>query len=173
MLTAPLARTAGVNPPILPVQGYAVTVPIRAEHMDEVPCVGGVLESAHVAHSRFGGHLRLSTGAVIGGKHTTVPAHARAHLRAAGEQLFPAALEWSEAVFQAGHRPMTPHGLPLIGPTAVAGLYVNSGHGSLGWTQSVGSADLLACLLSGQTPPVDPTPYLPRPRSRTSVPRHG
>lgn len=156
-----LARAAGVRVPILPVKGYAATVPITVT--DGAPRIGGVLENKHVAFSRMGDHLRLSTGAEIGRSDHDVDDEAVRLLRGAGEELFPAALDWQAATFRAEHRPMTPTGLPLIGPTRRPGLHLVAGHGSLGWTQAAGSADLLVHLLTGATPPVDPRPYLPVP----------
>lgn len=156
--TRALARTAGIGAPILPVKGYAATVAVRDPA--RAPDVGGVLESKHVAFSRMGDHLRLSTGAEIGADNHVVTADARRLLEAAGEQLFPGVLDWTSAVFRAEHRPMTPGGLPLIGGTDVPGLYLNAGHGSLGWTQAAGSADVLAHLIQGEPPPIDATPFL-------------
>ncbi|RFU39817.1 FAD-dependent oxidoreductase [Actinomadura logoneensis] len=154
-----LARTAGVRVPILPVKGYAATVPVHEPGL--APDVGGVVEGLHVAYSRMGERLRLSTGAEIGCTDHDVAGQAARLLRRAGEWLFPGALDWSSATYRAEHRPMTPTGLPLIGPTGVPGLYLNAAHGSLGWTQAAGSADLLAHLLMGLPPPIDPTPFLP------------
>ena len=60
-----------------------------------------------------------------------------------------------------GLRPMVPDGVPLIGPTHVPGLYLNTGHGHLGWTQAAGSGALLADLMTGREPPIEPTRYAP------------
>ena len=121
--TARLARQLGIRTGILPVKGTAATVPIiRPEDPELVPAVGGVFEDAHVAFSRTEQHLRLSTGAEIGNANPSVSQSSRAHLREAGDKLFPEAVRWSEARFESGFRPMTAHGLPLIGPTRVSGL---------------------------------------------------
>lgn len=168
--TARLARRAGQPTRILPVKGAAATVPILPDHDKAVPAVGGVREDVHVAFSRTRSHLRLSTGAVIGSSDPTVDADTRCRLQQAGEALFPGALDWSAARFEAGFRPMTPHGLPLIGPARTPGLWLNSGHGSLGWTQAAGSATLLAGLLTGTAPPIDPTPFRPSANHQTKEP---
>jgi D-amino-acid dehydrogenase len=68
--------------------------------------------------------------------------------------LFPGG-DVSEALFWSGLRPMTPDGTPVIGPTKIAGLFLNTGHGTLGWTMSSGSACVIADLLSGRTPEID------------------
>lgn len=159
--TTRLARRAGQPTRILPVKGGAATVPIRVECDKDVPAVGGVLEDLHVAFSRTKSHLRLSTGAEIGSTDRSVDTVTRDHLQRAGDTLFPGALEWSAARFEAGFRPMTAHGLPLIGQARIPGLWINSGHGSLGWTQAAGSGALLAALLTGAQPPINPTPFRP------------
>lgn len=168
--TRRLARTAGVRAPILPVKGYAATVPILKP--DRAPQVGGVLEGLHVAFSRMGDCLRLATGAEIGRADHDVVEHARRVLERAGEQLFPGALDWARAEYRAEHRPMTPTGLPMVGPTSVPGLYLDAAHGSLGWTQAAGSADLLTDLVKGTPPPIDPTPFLPTRPSRSAGTTH-
>ncbi len=158
--TRRLAKTVGIQAPILPVKGYAATVPII--DATRAPETGGVLESSHVAFSRMGDYLRLSTGAEIGRTDHVVTDGAKQQLQGAAESLFPGALDWSRATFRAEHRPMTPHGLPLVGATKVSGLYLNSGHGSLGWTQAAGSADVLAHVMGGTRSPIDPDSYRPR-----------
>jgi D-amino-acid dehydrogenase len=163
-----LARTVGVRAPILPVKGYAATVPVIDP--GGAPDIGGVLESRHVAFSRMGNRLRLSTGAEIGRTDHDVPEQIMRLLRRSGEGLFPGALDWISAECRAEHRPMTPTGLPMIGPTQIPGLYLDAGHGSLGWTQAAGSADLLTHLVRGTPPPIDPTPFLPtRPTRHAGV----
>lgn len=162
--TRALARTAGLRLPILPVKGYSATVPIIDS--SRVPAVGGVLETRHVAFSRTETHLRLATGAEIGRGDDHVPAGVQEYLRGTGRAVFGDAADWSVARYEAGHRPMTPHGLPLVGATGIPGLWLNSGHGSLGWTQAAGSADLLAQLLTGTTPAISPIPYEPKGPSR-------
>ena len=157
--TRNLALTAGVRAPILPVKGYAATVPVKAR--GGAPTVGGVLESRHVAFSRMGDRVRLSTGAEIGRTDHYVTEPMRQLLQHAGEDLFPGALDWPSATYRSEHRAMTPCGLPMIGPTRIPGLYLDAAHGSLGWTQAAGSADLLTHLIRGTPSPIDPTPFLP------------
>jgi D-amino-acid dehydrogenase len=157
--TRSLARTVGVRAPILPVKGYAATVPVIDP--ERAPDVGGVLESRHVAFSRMGDRLRLSTGAEIGRTDHDVHEQTMRLLERSGELLFPGALDWTSAEYRAEHRPMTPTGLPIIGPTQIPGLYLDAAHGSLGWTQAAGSADLLTHLVRGTPPSIDPTPFLP------------
>ena len=70
--------------------------------------------------------------------------------------LFPGG-DITKASFWSGLRPMTPDGTPVIGATKVAGLFLNTGHGTLGWTMSCGSARLIADLISGRKPEIDVT----------------
>ena len=93
--TRNLALTAGVRAPILPVKGYAATVPVKPA--GGAPTVGGVLESRHVAFSRMGDRLRLSTGAEIGRTDHYVTEPMMQLLKQAGEDLFPGALDWPSA----------------------------------------------------------------------------
>lgn len=157
--SAPLARDAGLSLPIIPGKGYSATVPITDP--GAVPRIGGVDERAHVAFSVMQDSLRISSTAEFAGEDMSAQQADYADIRRTADRLFPNALDWSNAVFNTGARPATPSGVPIIGLTHVPGLAVNSGHGHLGWTQACGSATLLADLISGRTPAIDPTPYQP------------
>ena len=124
--TRKLARTAAVRAPILPVKGYAATVPVT--DVGGAPRVAGVLENRHVAFSRMGDRLRLSTGAEIGRTDHDVTEPMMRLLKQAGEDLCPGALDWPSARYRAEHRPMTPSGLPMIGPTRTPGLDPSTRH---------------------------------------------
>ncbi|QJU55125.1 FAD-dependent oxidoreductase [Herbiconiux sp. KACC 21604] len=162
--TAELARTAGLRLPILPAKGYAATVPIRPGA--SVADVGGVDERAHVAFSRMGDALRLSSTAEFAGYDSGSNPGDYDSIRATGDRLFPGALDWAGAEFHVGWRPATPDGNPILGRTALRGLYVNSGHGHLGWTQAAGSAEIVADQIDGIEPAIDTQPYR-TPRGRT------
>jgi D-amino-acid dehydrogenase len=152
-----LARTAGVRLPVQPARGYAVTV--RIADQDRVPLIGGVAEDEHVAWSRTATHVRISSSAEFCA--VTAPAATDSYdgIRRVADVIFGGALDWDTAAYHVGYRPMTPAGLPFIGPTPVGGLFVNTGHSHLGWTQACGSARLLADQLSGRIPDLDPAPY--------------
>ena len=155
--TRDLARGVGVRLPMLPVKGYALTVPPRTGVT--LPELGGVDETRHVAFSTTAGGLRLSSMAeFIGYDSTSTPA-SYASIREAGEAILPGALDWDRAEYFTGWRPSTPHSNPFIGESRVEGLFINSGHSHLGWTQASGSAELLADLMQGRTPEIDPTAY--------------
>jgi len=91
-----------------------------------------------------------------------LPEPAINELKTSAAEIFPHALDFSDSATLspwAGFRPATPTGLPLIGPSPIPGLFLNTGHGSLGWTLACGSAALLAAQIDGDPPPIDPAPY--------------
>jgi D-amino-acid dehydrogenase len=166
--SANLARTAGLRLPIEPARGYSATVPIIDS--DRVPMIGGVAEDQHVAFSRTSTHLRISSTAEFSGHDRQPDPTAHDSIRRLATLLFGSAVDWSRATYHSGLRPMTPAGLPLIGPTRVAGLFVNAGHSHLGWTQACGSARLLADQVAGRTPEIDTRPYAPDSPARRPSP---
>ena len=80
-------------------------------------------------------------------------------IRAAANELFPGALDWNSVDYRSGLRPMTPDGPPIIGPTRLNNLHINTGHSHVGWTMACGSASLLAAELAGRASLIDPTLY--------------
>jgi D-amino-acid dehydrogenase len=154
-----LARTMGVRVPVYPAKGYTLTAAIKDP--DRAPHVGGIDERSLVAWSRFGTDIRMSaTAEFVGYDRSSTPAD-YAGIIAAGEQLFPGAIDWDSARYRTGLRPMTPDGPPLIGLGRHDNLYYNTGHGHVGWTMACGSARMLADLIDGRRPDIDPTPYAP------------
>jgi D-amino-acid dehydrogenase len=154
-----LTRTMGVRIPIYPAKGYTLTATIKEP--DRAPHVGGIDERSLVAWSRFGGDIRMSaTAEFVGYDRSFTPAD-YAGIIEAGEQLFPGAIAWDSARYRTGLRPMTPDGPPLIGLGRHDNLYYNTGHGHVGWTMACGSARMLADLIEGRRPDIDPTPYSP------------
>jgi D-amino-acid dehydrogenase len=77
------------------------------------------------------------------------------------DELFPGAFDASKAEHWAGLRPMMPNSVPVIGPTRVRNLYVDTGHGHVGWTMAAGSGSLLADLVAGRKPAIDPVGLMP------------
>ena len=125
-----------------------------------LPELGGVDETRHVAFSTMATGLRLSSMAEFMGYNDTRSEASYESIREAGEALLPGKLDWARAKTFTGWRPSTPSSTPLIGSTRVDGLFVNSGHSHLGWTQATGSARMLADLITGVRPEIDPTPYV-------------
>jgi D-amino-acid dehydrogenase len=154
-----LTRTMGVRIPVYPAKGYTLTATVK--DTERAPRVGGIDERSLVAWSRFGGDIRMSaTAEFVGYDRSSTPAD-YAGIIAAGEQLFPGAIDWDTARYRTGLRPMTPDGPPLIGLGRHDNLYYNTGHGHVGWTMACGSARMLADLIDGRQPDIDPTPYAP------------
>lgn len=139
--------------PVYPVKGYSITVPIKNE---ELAPVSTVMDEAHkVAITRLGSRIRVGGMAEIAGFSTDLPQARRDTLTHSVEDLFGGAGDQSQAKFWSGLRPMTPDGTPVIGSTKLSNLSINSGHGTLGWTMSCGSAKLLADIISGNKPEIE------------------
>ncbi|MFJ9179282.1 D-amino acid dehydrogenase [Streptomyces sp. NPDC102360] len=156
---ADLAATAGVHLPVYPAKGYSVTVPWR----DGEPALGtgGIDETTLVAWSPFEDGLRLSATAEFAGHDTTFRSRDFAAIRDAGDRLFPGRLDWEQAHYRAGLRPMTPDGPPFLGRTHHSNLLVNAGHGHLGWTMASGSARIIRDLVAGRPSPIPVEAYSP------------
>ena len=158
--TAPLLRTVGVNLPIYPGKGYSATFKILKPEL--APQVSLLDDSVKCAMSRLDGHLRIAGTIEVGGYDTsldTALAHARcAMLARRVETVFPGVCdtrseeEGGSPNYWTGLRPATPTNIPYIGKTKVKKLWVNAGHGTLGWTHGAGSGKAIAELISGQKP---------------------
>lgn len=141
----------GIRPPIYPLKGYALTAPARSG----APAMSGVDEEGYVAWSRFGDRLRITSFAELGGYDTAIDAGRVAELGAKARALFPDGADWEKAEPWCGLRPMTPTGMPVIGRSRIDNLWLNTGHGSLGWSMSCGSARLFSDLFSGRPAALD------------------
>jgi D-amino-acid dehydrogenase len=140
-----LAATAGVKLPIEPVKGYSVTAPARPD----APFVSLTDRTEKIVFAHLGGRLRAAAFADLDGWSPAANPDRARQLLALARRLFPHGAEWSRAEpVWAGQRPMTPSGVPLIGESGVPGLYLNAGHGGLGWTLACGAGKRLAGMLS-------------------------
>jgi D-amino-acid dehydrogenase len=152
-----VAATAGLSLPIYPVKGYSVTV--AAPESSPLPHLGLVDAERRIVISRFGDELRAGGTAEFTGHDTRVPPWRVAPILAALGELFPDAplpAAPANAKPWAGLRPMTPDGLPILGPApGLAGLFLNTGHGPLGWTLACASARLVADGIAGRQPTID------------------
>ena len=148
-LVAPL----GIRLPVYPVKGYSLTVPIVDAARAPVSTL--MDESYKVAITRLGDRIRIGGMAEISGFSHDLPAARRATLEHSAGTLFPGAGDMARASFWSGLRPMTPDSTPVLGPTSIANLFLNTGHGTLGWTMACGSARVIADLIGGRSPDID------------------
>lgn len=149
-----LGRRYGIDLPVYPVKGYTVTVPLDAP--ERGPTMGGVDEDRLIAYSRLGDRLRLAATAEFAGfdrRHG--PDDFAALFRTAGE-LFPGAFDRSKAEMWAGLRPMMPNSVPVIGRARYSNLFLDTGHGHVGWTMAAGSGKFLADHVAGRKTEIDP-----------------
>lgn len=151
--SAALLRPLGLELPVFPVKGYSVTLPAGAG--DAAPHVSLTDEEHKLVFSRLGDRLRVAGMADIDGYQTEVdPRRCGAILERVFE-LFPRAGDRARVQYWAGLRPATPGNVPLIGETRFPNLFLNTGHGTLGFTLACGSAAALAQIMSGRRPEVD------------------
>ncbi|MEQ9562142.1 MAG: D-amino acid dehydrogenase [Woeseiaceae bacterium] len=155
-----LLRPLGVSLPIRPAKGYSVT--IDAGHLSNTPRIPVLDDSMHAGVTPLDSRLRLVGTAEFTGFDTRIEQVRVDSLFDMLQALFPALdarIDRNKATPWAGLRPMSADGKPIVGATDVEGLYVNTGHGHLGWTMAMGSGELLADLMHGNKPPIDPSPF--------------
>ena len=151
--SAALARPLGLDLPIYPVKGYAITVPITDDA--RAPKSGIMDEALKVAITRMGRHIRAAGTAEIGARDASASKAACATTIKSVASLFGGGVDMSRAEYWAGLRPMTPDGAPIIGRTRYANLYLATGGGSNGWTTACGVGRVTADIVSGKTPEID------------------
>lgn len=151
--SAPLGRRLGLRVPVRPVKGYSATLPVGG--WNNAPAMPVVDYHHKIAVTPLGARLRLAGTAEFAGFDTAPNPRRAAMLLEAFEGLFPHHPKSVAPQHWQGLRPMCPDGRPIIGGTRYPNLYLNTGHGPLGWTLSCGSAKSLADLIVGQTPAVD------------------
>ncbi|MBZ9670160.1 D-amino acid dehydrogenase [Mesorhizobium sp. B2-1-8] len=139
--------------PVYPVKGYSITVPIKDAALAPVSTV--MDETYKVAITRLGDRIRVGGTAEISGFDLRLHESRRRTLEHSVGDLFPGSGAMREATFWCGLRPMTPDGPPLIGRTELSNLFLNTGHGTLGWTMACGSAKVLADIISNRVPDID------------------
>jgi D-amino-acid dehydrogenase len=147
-----LLRGLGISLPIYPVKGYSITLPLEAG--DEAPTVSLTDHARKIVISRLGNRLRVAGTAELAGYDTAInDVRCEALVRRCFE-LFPKAGRPDAAEYWTGLRPATPSNLPYIGRSRYPNLYLNTGHGTLGWTMACGSGQALADIVSGKQPAV-------------------
>jgi D-amino-acid dehydrogenase len=159
--SARLVRPLGLHLPIYPVRGYSATFEI--DRTDALPTLPMLDTASRFVTLRLGERgLRIAGLADFAGPHRRIRPRRIASLLAGARRLLPelaSELAVERAELWAGLRPVTPDGVPLLGPTRITGLHVNAGHGPMGWTMACGSADLVAAGLCGEEPRIEMDAY--------------
>jgi len=148
-----LLRTIGIRLPIYPIKGYSITLPITDP--DFAPRSTIMDETFKVGVTRLGDRIRVAGQAEIIGYNQKLGRHATDAVRHVVTDMFPKGGDVSKAEGWTGLRPMTPDGTPVIGATRYDNLFLNTGHGTLGWTMSCGSARAVADIVMEKTPEID------------------
>jgi len=143
----------GVRIPVYPVKGYSLTIPTQGFEAAPQMCLTD--ESAKLAISPLGQRLRVAGTAELSGYDVQVDVERCRSILHRVRQLFPNAGAFDRAQFWAGLRPATPGNVPIIGRTRLPNLYLNTGHGTLGWTLACGSGHAIADIISGREPEVE------------------
>ena len=147
-----LLRPLGINIPVYPAKGYSATIPLSDRSV--APTVAMTDDGHKIVFSRLGQRLRVAGTAEFNGYNTE---HNEVRCQALIQRthaLFPELNPAGEPEFWNGLRPATPSNVPLVGKTRMPNLFLNTGHGTLGWTMACGSGQALADIVSGKPPDV-------------------
>ena len=148
-----LTRRIGIDLPIYPAKGYSATVNVI--DAAKAPRVSITDDAAKIVFSRLGNRLRIAGTAELSGYSLELNKVRCEALTRRAQLVFPDAADYSNATYWTGLRPSTPSNVPLIGRTKYDNLFLNTGHGTLGWTMAAGSGAALADIVSGRQPEVD------------------
>ncbi len=147
------AKQVGIDLPIYPAKGYSVTMPVKdPTYAHQVSLTD---DEFKLVFSRLGDRLRIAGTAEFNGYDRDLNRVRCEAIVRRTEELFPGAGDASQAQFWTGLRPATPSNVPIIGRSKISNLFLNTGHGTLGWTHSCGSGKSIARIVSGQKPEVD------------------
>ena len=147
-----LGRSIGIDLPIYPLKGYSLTAPIRDGHCAPVVSVTDIEKK--ILYAQIGTQLRVAAMADMVGEDDRIDPLRMASLYRSVRATFPRAAQYDASTEWAGLRPATPSGAPILGATPLRGLWLNVGHGALGFTLSFGCANILANLITGQPSPI-------------------
>ncbi len=148
--STPLLAPLGIDLPVYPLKGYSLTLPITDAAMAPTSTI--LDESYKVAVTRFDERIRVGGMAELAGFDLTLNPRRRQTLEKVVNDLYPHGGDLARAEFWTGLRPATPDGTPVVGASGLDNLYLNTGHGTLGWTMACGSGRYLADLMSGHAP---------------------
>lgn len=146
-----LVQPLGLRLPLVPAKGYSITLAAG----NGAPHVSITDDEHKIVFSRLGDRLRVAGTAEMTGYDTTLTPARWQVVRRQAMSLFPNGGDYDNAEPWTGLRPTTPDSVPILGPTRIRNLYLNTGHGTLGWTMSCGSARVIADLVSGRKPEID------------------
>jgi D-amino-acid dehydrogenase len=151
LMLAPL----GIKLPIYPCKGYSISIDTTG--YSGAPETALIDDSVKMVYSRLGAHLRVAGTAELDGYNLRMSPRRQKLIVDKALELFPNSGDRSSIDFWSGLRPVTPDSAPVLGDTKYANLYLNTGHGTLGWTMSCGSAKAVADLISDKTPDISLT----------------
>ena len=150
--TRGLLEPLGLDLPVYPVKGYSLTIPMKDEAAAPVSTI--LDETYKIAVTRFDDRIRVGGMAELSGFDLRLKDARRKTLELVVNDLFPDSGHVAQAEFWTGLRPMTPDSTPIVGPTRYGNLFLNTGHGTLGWTMACGSGKLVADQVMGQRPAI-------------------
>jgi D-amino-acid dehydrogenase len=140
----------GIACPVYPAKGYSATFDILDE--DAAPGLSLTDNANKMVYTRMGTRLRMAGTAEMAGYARGLNTIRCDNMLRQAREMFPTALDFDNVRFWSGLRPATPSSVPVIGRTKIRNLYLNTGHGTLGWTMGAGSGRALADLISGRQP---------------------
>lgn len=155
----PLLAPFGINPLIYPLKGYSLTLPVCGSHT--APDISVTDFERKTVYARLGDRLRIAAMVDIVGYDHSLPTGRLTSLRRIASETFPHAGDFVRAEPWAGLRPATPTGLPVLGASSLSNLWLNLGHGALGFTLAAGSARLLSELISGRQSSINMHAFAP------------
>ncbi|WP_312124524.1 D-amino acid dehydrogenase [Pseudomonas sp.] len=147
-----LLAPIGIKAPVYPLKGYSLTVPIT--NGDMAPTSTILDETYKVALTRFDNRIRVGGMAEISGYDLSLNPRRRETLEMIVNDLYPQGGDLQAATFWTGLRPTTPDGTPIVGATRYRNLFLNTGHGTLGWTMACGSGRFLADVIGRKRPQI-------------------
>jgi len=159
--TNSLLKNTRLNLPIKPVKGYSLT--LDTSMLKDTPKMPIIDEGIHTAFTPLGYSLRVAGTAEFAGFNEDIHQKRIDYLYRTLESIYPSIssnLDLDKGSLWYGFRPMSPDGMPYIGPTKISGLFVNTGHGHSGWTLAMGSGDVLADLMIKKQPNIEVKPFL-------------
>ncbi|ABM03832.1 D-amino acid dehydrogenase small subunit [Psychromonas ingrahamii 37] len=148
-----LLKACDIDIPVYPVKGYSLTIPISNEKYAPLSTV--MDETYKVAVTRLGDRIRAAGTAELSGYNLDLPKSRTDTISHVVGDLFAQGCDLSLADYWTGLRPMTPDGTPVVGASGIDGLYLNTGHGTLGWTMSCGSGAVIADIIAGSKTEID------------------